>query len=101
MTPIEELELFEHIVATGSMCEAGSKLGVSAAVVSVHIRALEGRLGARLFCRPATRLELTAAGRAYFAAVILPRLKRARASSAASPASDAVVIPFRRLYARR
>ena len=100
MTPIKELELFEHMVATGSMSEAGRKVGVSPSVVSKHISALEGRLGTRLFYRPTARLELTASGRAYYAATILPKLRRAPASITTSAASGNVVIPYRRMYER-
>lgn len=94
MTPIKELELFEHMVATGSMCEAGRKLGVSAAVVSKHISALEGRLATRLFYRPTARLELTATGRVYYATTILPELRRAQASITTSAPCDNVIYPF-------
>ena len=52
MTPTEELQLFEHVVATGSMSETARKLGVSAAEVSKYIGVLERRL-VRLFVRPA------------------------------------------------
>jgi molybdenum-dependent DNA-binding transcriptional regulator ModE len=100
MTPSKELELFEQMVATGSMSEAGSKVGVSPSVVSKHISALEDRLGTRLFYRPTVGLELTASGRAYYAATILPKLRKAPASITPSAANDNVVIPYRRIHER-
>jgi DNA-binding transcriptional LysR family regulator len=98
MTPIQELQLFEHMVATGSMSETGRILGVSAAVVSRHIGALETRLGAQLFYRPTARLELTASGRVYYVNKILPGMKRVLASNTARAASDNVVISYRRMH---
>ncbi len=95
---IQELQLFEHMVATGSMAETGRKLGVSAAVVSKHISALEQRLGAQLFYRPTTRLELTASGRAYYVSKILPKLRRVPTSNATCAASDNVVISYRSMH---
>jgi DNA-binding transcriptional LysR family regulator len=98
MTPIKELELFEHMVATGSMSKTGRKVGVSPALVSKHITALEDRLGTRLFYRTTAGLELTASGRAFYAATILPKLRSAPASITTSAASDNVVILYRRIH---
>ena len=100
MRPIEELELFEHMVATGSMCKAGRKVGVSPAVVSRHITALEDRLGTKLFYRPIAGLELTASGQAFYASTVLPTLRKAPASIMSSTAGDNVVIPYRRIHER-
>jgi len=92
MTPVQEFELFEHMVATGSMSEAGRKVGVSPAVVSEHISALERRLGAQLFYRPTARLELTANGKAYYANRSLPKVRRITTSITTIVANDNVAI---------
>ena len=92
MTPIKELELFEHVVATGSMFKAGRKVGVSPSVVSKHISALEDRLGTQLFYRPTAGLELTADGQAFYATTILPKLRKGQAPIMTSAAGDNVVI---------
>ena len=74
--PIQNLELFRYLVATGTMCQAARKFGVSPAEVSRQISALEDRLGAQLFYRPTSRLELTASGRAFYATTILREIGR-------------------------
>jgi DNA-binding transcriptional LysR family regulator len=66
MIPIQDLDLFKHLVATGSMSKTGRYLGVSPTVVSKRLSALEDRLGTRLFYRPSARLELTASGRTLY-----------------------------------
>ncbi|MFZ1109056.1 MAG: LysR family transcriptional regulator [Rhodomicrobium sp.] len=98
MTPTEELQLFEHVVATGSMSETARKLGVSAAEVSKYIGVLERRLGALLFYRPAARLELTASGKAYYASRILPKIRLVPASNKTCARGGAVVIPYRHTH---
>ncbi len=97
---MKELELFEHVVATGSMSKAGRKLGVSPAVVSEHISDLEDRQGTRLFYRTTAGLELTASGREFYATTILPKLGKAPTSIIASAASDNVIILYRRIHER-
>jgi DNA-binding transcriptional LysR family regulator len=60
-----DLKIFELVASSGSMSHTGRALGISPAVVSKQICALEDRLATRLFCRPTARLELTASGRAF------------------------------------
>ncbi len=88
--PIRDLEIFWRVVATGSMAEAGRQLGVSPAVVSDRIAALEEQQGARLFHRPVLRLELTARGRAFLTctAAVLPRVEPAPTSLPACIAAN-------------
>ena len=95
--PIQDLELFKHLVATGSMCKAARAFGVSPAQVSKQISALEDRLATQLFYRPKARLELTASGRAFYANTILPMVGRfPRPNAICTPANDdAVRIIFR------
>ena len=74
--PVQDLELFQYLVATGSMSQVAREFGVSPAEVSRQISALENRLNTRLFYRPAAGLELTASGLAFHAATILLKIKR-------------------------
>jgi molybdenum-dependent DNA-binding transcriptional regulator ModE len=62
---MQELKIFELVASSGSMSDAGRTLGISPAVVSKRICALEDRLATRLFCRPTARLELTDSGRVF------------------------------------
>jgi DNA-binding transcriptional LysR family regulator len=98
MMLIQELQLFEHMVVTGSMSETGRKLGVSAAVVSKHISALEQRLGAQLFYRPTVRLELTANGREYYAREIFPNIRRIPTLNTTCAAGDNDVVSHRSMH---
>lgn len=58
----EELRYFRAIALAGALGPAARRLGVSEATVSRQLRALEARLGARLFDRLPNRLALTALG---------------------------------------
>jgi DNA-binding transcriptional LysR family regulator len=101
MTPIQVLELFIHLVDTGSMREAGLAMGVSPTVISGQLSALEDRLGARIFFRPVARLELTANGRAFHKRVmaILPDFQAAMQPSLAfTRGYDNDVKSYRRLH---
>jgi DNA-binding transcriptional LysR family regulator len=101
MTPIQVLELFTHLVDTGSMRQAGLAMGVSPAVISWQLSALEERLGTRIFFRPVARLELTASGRAFHKRVmaILPDFQAAMPpNSAFTRGNDNDVKPYRRLH---
>jgi DNA-binding transcriptional LysR family regulator len=101
MTPIQVLELFTHLVASGSMREAGRAMGVSPAVISRQLSALEDTLGTRIFFRPVARLELTASGRAFHKRVmaVLPDFQAAmRPSLAFTRGNDYDVKPYRRLH---
>ncbi len=76
---IQALRIFELVASCGSMSDAGRALGISPAVVSKHIGALEDRLATQLFYRPTARLELTADGRAFHKRLkaILPDVEQA------------------------
>jgi DNA-binding transcriptional LysR family regulator len=58
----EELRFFRAIALAGALGPAARQLRVSEATASRHLRALEERLGARLFERLPNRLALTALG---------------------------------------
>ncbi|MGE0714870.1 MAG: LysR family transcriptional regulator [Alphaproteobacteria bacterium] len=66
MDRLQSMEAFVKVVEAGSFAAAADGLGLSRAMVSKHVGALEDRLGARLLQRTTRRLNLTEAGRAYF-----------------------------------
>ena len=63
---LQEITVFARIVATGSLSAAARDLGMSTAVVSRRLAALEARLGVRLVNRTTRSLHLTDEGAAYY-----------------------------------
>ncbi|MBO9449883.1 LysR family transcriptional regulator [Tropicibacter sp. R16_0] len=59
------LRTFEAAARHLNFTETGRELGLTQTAVSLHIRSLEGNLGAKLFTRAARRLELTELGQSY------------------------------------
>ena len=82
MSTILDLEMFIKVAETGNMSAAGRELGLSPAVVSKHISALEDKLNIRLFERTTRHLHLTEQGERYYKHVIkaLRELQRAEKS---------------------
>lgn len=80
-----EMSVFAKVVATGSLSSAARDLGVSTAVVSRRLAALEARLGVRLVNRTTRRLALTDEGASYHEACarILGEIEDADAAAAA------------------
>lgn len=66
------IRAFETAARCGSFALAARELGVTAAAVSLQVKALEGELGRQLFLRQGNRILLTDAGRAIY-----PRLANA------------------------
>jgi DNA-binding transcriptional LysR family regulator len=66
MDRLATMETFVRVVESGSFAAAAERLGLSAAMASRHVQALEERLGTRLLNRTTRRLALTEAGAAYF-----------------------------------
>lgn len=66
MDRLQSMEAFVKVVERGSFAGAADALGLSRAMVSKHVAALEDRLGVRLLHRTTRRLNLTEVGRAYF-----------------------------------
>ena len=66
MDRLQSMEAFVKVVEQGSFAGAANVLGLSRAMVSKHVAALEDRLGVRLLQRTTRRLNLTEVGRAYF-----------------------------------
>ncbi len=59
------LETFVAVARSGSFARAAEKLGLSRAMVSKHVQALEKRLATRLIHRTTRQLSVTEAGRAF------------------------------------
>lgn len=66
MDRLTALEVFVKVVESQSFAAAARELGLSPAMASKHIQALEERLGARLLNRTTRRLSLTEVGRGYY-----------------------------------
>ncbi len=66
MDRLQSMEAFVKVVEQGSFARAAGVLGMSRAMVSKHVAALENHLGVRLLHRTTRRLNLTEVGRAYF-----------------------------------
>jgi DNA-binding transcriptional LysR family regulator len=80
-----EMSVFAKVVAAGSLSAAARDLGVSTAVVSRRLAALEARLGVRLVNRTTRRLALTDEGASYHEACarILAEVEDADAAASA------------------
>ena len=75
------MEVFVRVVDRGGFAAAAAELGMSPAMASKHVRALEDRLGAKLLHRTTRRRSLTELGQQY--------LERCRAIIAEADAADA------------
>ncbi len=63
---LEEMAVFSRVVAAGSLSAAARELGLSPALVSRRLAALEARLGVRLVNRTTRTLNLTVEGTRYY-----------------------------------
>jgi DNA-binding transcriptional LysR family regulator len=63
---LSEMSVFSRVVATGSLSSAARELGLSPAMVSRRVSALEARLGVRLINRTTRSLRLTDEGASYY-----------------------------------
>src|SRR5260370_42701076 len=79
MDRINSMTVFATVFTSGSFAAAARRLNGSPAMVTNHVHALEGRLGARLLNRTTRTLSLTEAGRSYFekCTLILAQLEAA------------------------
>jgi len=66
MAYLDAIRVFVRVVDLGSITAGGRDLRLSAAVASNRIKALEDKLGIRLFNRTTRRLTPTEAGREYY-----------------------------------
>src|SRR6185437_16145467 len=65
---LQEMAVFSRVVAAGSLSAAARDLGLSPALVSRRLAALEARLGVRLVHRTTRSLRLTVEGARYYEA---------------------------------
>ncbi len=65
---IQEMAVFARVVGAGSLSAAARELGLSPAMVSRRLAALESRLGVRLINRTTRSLHLTDDGATYYEA---------------------------------
>jgi len=81
---ITSMRVFVRAASAGSLSAAARHLGMSPAMATKHVDALEARLGVKLFHRSTRRLSLTEAGSSYLDACqrILPDIDEAEASVA-------------------
>jgi DNA-binding transcriptional LysR family regulator len=79
MDRLATLSSFVSVAESGSFSAAAEVLGLTQPAISQHIRALEARLGVRLFDRTTRKVALTEAGARYLdhARAILGRLDEA------------------------
>src|SRR5690606_32534357 len=84
MDRITSMRVFVRAATDGSLSAAARHLGMSAAMATKHVNALEARLGVKLFHRSTRRLALTEAGNDYLDACqrILPEIDEADAAAA-------------------
>src|SRR5690606_34954557 len=84
MDRITSMRVFVRAALDGSLSAAARHLGMSPAMATKHVNALEARLGVKLFHRTTRRLSLTEAGSNYLEACqrILPEIEEAEAEAA-------------------
>ncbi|HUG76102.1 MAG TPA: LysR family transcriptional regulator [Burkholderiales bacterium] len=82
---LQEMGVFARVVATGSLSAAARELGLSTAMVSRRLAALESRLGVRLVNRTTRSLHLTDEGARYHDACtrVLAEIEDADAAASA------------------
>src|SRR5690606_5894076 len=81
---VTSMRVFVRAALDGSLSAAARHLGMSAAMATKHVNALEARLGVKLFHRTTRRLSLTEAGSNYLEACqrILPEIDDAQCAAA-------------------
>jgi DNA-binding transcriptional LysR family regulator len=70
--PLAALRAFDALVRLGGVRRAAEALSVDHAAISRHIKALETWTGTQLISRAGNRMELTDAGRRYYAEIAKP-----------------------------
>jgi DNA-binding transcriptional LysR family regulator len=78
---ITGMQVFSRAATAGSLSAAARQLGLSPAMATKHLDAVEQRLGVRLFHRSTRKLTLTEAGQQYLETCVrvLPDLEEAEA----------------------
>lgn len=84
MDRVTSMRVFVCAASAGSLSAAARHLGMSPAMATKHVNALEARLGVKLFHRTTRRLSLTEPGSNYLEACqrILPEIDEAEAAAA-------------------
>ncbi len=84
MDRVTSMRVFVRAASAGSLSAAARHLGMSPAMATKHVNALEARLRVKLFHRTTRRLSLTEAGSDYLEACqrILPDIDEAEAAAA-------------------
>lgn len=84
MDRVTSMRVFARAATAGSLSAAARQLGMSPAMATKHVNALEARLGVKLFHRSTRRLNLTEAGGNYLEAChrILADIDEAEAAAA-------------------
>jgi DNA-binding transcriptional LysR family regulator len=82
---LQEMAVFSRVVAAGSLSAAARELGLSPALVSRRLSALESRLGVRLINRTTRTLHLTVEGSRYYEVCtrVLAEIEEANAEASA------------------
>lgn len=82
---LQEMSVFARVVGAGSLSAAARELGLSPALVSRKLAALEARLGVRLINRTTRSLHLTDDGASYYEACsrVLSDIEEANAAVSA------------------
>lgn len=83
MDRVTSMRVFVRATSAGSLSAAARHLGMSPAMATKHVNALEARLGVKLFHRTTRRLSLTEVGSNYLEACqrILPEIDEAEAAA--------------------
>ena len=86
---LQDMSIFAKVVSAGSLSAAARELGLSPAVVSRRLAALEARLGTRLLHRTTRSLHLTDEGASYYEACarIIAEVEEADAAASAGRAA--------------
>ena len=66
MDRFDSMRVFAKVVESSSFARAAARLGISASMVTLHVKELEERLGVRLLNRTTRKVSLTETGRAYY-----------------------------------
>ena len=66
MDRFDNMRVFAKVVESGGFTSAAARLGISASMVSQHVKELEERLAVRLLNRTTRKVSLTEVGRAYY-----------------------------------
>src|SRR5260221_5768459 len=62
----DNMRVFAKVVENGGFTSAAVRLGMSASMVSQHVKELEERLSVRLLNRTTRKVSLTETGRGYY-----------------------------------